>query len=243
MAGHDDLSIASPAVHYTPSLSSQLEGAGRAGAAHPTCPRCGKIHGTGERFCFTCGIACADTLMKSSAERGDETLVTCCTCGVPHRRDLPVCVKCGAVFSLPLGLATPVTTADLASTLPQLAEPSKKRRARAPTTTTLCFEVGGLPLTFSIVEKVIVGRCASSGCDDVTVDLSGFGAYEMGVSRRHVRIGRRGTLVYAADIGSRNGTWLNGQQLLVYGERLLHNGDDLRLSHLSLHVKSISESS
>ncbi len=36
---------------------------------------------------------------------------------------------------------------------------------------------------------------------------------------------------------SANGTWLNGQRLLVNGERLLRHGDEVQLSHLKLRVR------
>ena len=70
-----------------------------------------------------------------------------------------------------------------------------------------------------------------------TVDLSAFGAEGMGVSRLHIRIRRKGILLYVADLDSTNGTHLNGRKLIPDGDRVLRDGDELYLGRLCIRVR------
>lgn len=56
------------------------------------------------------------------------------------------------------------------------------------------------------------------------------------VSRRHARITQAGKQYYLEDLGSSNGTWLNGNRLVAYKPHPLQNGDVIRLSQLLLFV-------
>lgn len=73
-------------------------------------------------------------------------------------------------------------------------------------------------------ESVIIGR--GKECDIV---LS-----EQQVSRQHIKIKLVGETYYMEDLNSRNGTWLNGEQ--ISGERLLKDGDEI---HVAMVVKMI----
>jgi DNA-binding winged helix-turn-helix (wHTH) protein len=73
-------------------------------------------------------------------------------------------------------------------------------------------------------ESVIIGR--GKECDIV---LS-----EQQVSRQHIKIKLVGEAYYIEDLNSRNGTWLNGEQ--ISGERLLKDGDEI---HVAMVVKMI----
>jgi pSer/pThr/pTyr-binding forkhead associated (FHA) protein len=59
------------------------------------------------------------------------------------------------------------------------------------------------------------------------------------VSRRHVLIIREGNLLKVADLGSTNGTYLNGVRLQQHQPRLLRTGDRLSLGELVLKVSSL----
>jgi pSer/pThr/pTyr-binding forkhead associated (FHA) protein len=68
------------------------------------------------------------------------------------------------------------------------------------------------------------------------VDLTSDGGVEKGVSRRHARILKRGAKIYVEDLGSSNGTFVNGQKLSPYFPEALTNGDNLRLGGLEIEV-------
>ncbi len=117
------------------------------------------------------------------------------------------------------------------------AAPQPTGNAIASDQTPIIFEIDGTYLMLPSGKVIIIGRRSSKSTDEQPdVDLSAFDAHAKGVSRCHVRIKRQGTLVYLADIGSTNGTWLNGHRLILHGERLLRSGDALQLSHLKIRV-------
>ena len=67
------------------------------------------------------------------------------------------------------------------------------------------------------------------------VDLSPFKAEEYGVSRRHARLTLNTATreVEITDMGSLNGTFINGQRLSPNRPRFLNSGDEVRLAYLT----------
>jgi pSer/pThr/pTyr-binding forkhead associated (FHA) protein len=59
----------------------------------------------------------------------------------------------------------------------------------------------------------------------------------MGVSRRHARILKQGGMVVVEDMGSINGTFINGKRLDPYLPEVLNDGDILQLGKLKIEVK------
>jgi pSer/pThr/pTyr-binding forkhead associated (FHA) protein len=102
----------------------------------------------------------------------------------------------------------------------------------------IILQIGADSVTVPVAEVVTIGR--SSDIPDDTrpdVDLGPFGAGDQGVSRKHIKIKRKNILVYVTDLGSTNGTLLNGRRLIPNAERLLRNGDELQLGRLKIKVK------
>ena len=85
-------------------------------------------------------------------------------------------------------------------------------------------------------DAIIIGRI-----DRVTglapdIDLTAYGAEELGVSRQHARLELGLHIVYITDLGSTNATYLNGHRLEAYQPRILRDGDVIWLGRLKLHV-------
>lgn len=68
------------------------------------------------------------------------------------------------------------------------------------------------------------------------IDLSPYQAYAAGVSRLHALIKRDGKRVVIMDLGSSNGTYVNGKRLTPQTERLLNHGDVVALGKLKLQI-------
>ena len=81
---------------------------------------------------------------------------------------------------------------------------------------------GGRELRALDSERMTVGTLESN---DVVVDADG-------VSRVHAAFERFGDSWCVRDLGSRNGTFVNGGR--VIGEQALHSGDEIRLGRLRL---------
>lgn len=92
----------------------------------------------------------------------------------------------------------------------------------------------GQQIEVSLRRECVLGR--ASGDRHPDIDLSDYNAIEMGVSRRHVRIVRQFGTAQVEDLGSLNGTFLNGERLLPHQSRVLRHEDELRLGRLVLRV-------
>ena len=69
------------------------------------------------------------------------------------------------------------------------------------------------------------------------IDLTLDSGLEKGVSRRHARILKREGTILVEDLGSINGTFLNGKPLSPYLPAILHHGDQLQLGKLLIEVE------
>jgi pSer/pThr/pTyr-binding forkhead associated (FHA) protein len=79
---------------------------------------------------------------------------------------------------------------------------------------------------------LIVGRAAQTGRVGVDIDLTLYGGYKKGVSRIHATIRREKATVTIEDMGSANGTYVNGQQLIPGQRCVLRHGDEISLGQL-----------
>jgi FHA domain len=161
----------------------------------------------------------------------DESLgedLVCRTCGLVYLPGTTLCARCGRCLT------------DDYETFPVdfelLAEEYMKRqqgKAFLPERDALSFIVDGEPLTVPPLKSAIIGRV--NGDEETTppdIDLTPFKAAQKGVSRYHASIKRNGPMLYLTDLQSRNGTWLNGKRLVGTEERLLRDGDTVRLGRL-----------
>ncbi len=157
--------------------------------------------------------------------------VTCENCGTANPEREAYCYACGHI--LPAGKEQ-VSTSALPDEplIPQIrwgtAYFGEKTllRIRVRDQNAL-FEVG-------FTDELILGRTHGGEIPDV--DLSNYNAKDLGVSRQHVKLTRETATVMVQDLGSKNGTYLNGQKLMPYQPRVLRNEDELRLGRLTLRV-------
>jgi hypothetical protein len=99
------------------------------------------------------------------------------------------------------------------------------------------------PLVLPRVERLILGRAGASGLRHPDIDLSAWGAVEHGVSRLHAAIEIRDEAVFLTDLGSTNGTYLNGLRLSAGEHRVVCSGDTIYLGNLMAHLyfRSLTE--
>lgn len=90
------------------------------------------------------------------------------------------------------------------------------------------------------LEKVLhVGRVDPSANIFPEIDLTDDDVVNKCVSRRHARILRQDNRVVVEDLGSVNGTFINGNRLAPYLPEILNDGDILQLGKLLIEIKIV----
>jgi pSer/pThr/pTyr-binding forkhead associated (FHA) protein len=180
---------------------------------------------------------------------------TCPNCGYANRPGGVFCENCGATL---IGGVSPLKTRSLADKATGTLDPSKVEDSSQvlpvgadiigeqgteefPEDGVLRLEVGEgtKPMLISIPSTVVFGRRDAATGSAPDVDLTPFAGYRMGVSRRHAEIRRdvdNPRRIVLWDLGSSNGTFLNGDRLISHRAYVLHNGDQVRFGQLSIRV-------
>lgn len=94
----------------------------------------------------------------------------------------------------------------------------------------------GQVLPLSTRNEFTLGRISEGQPIMPDIDLSPYQAYAAGVSRLHAVIKRDGNRIIFIDLGSANGTYINGKRLTPNGEQVLKHGDTIALGKLKLQI-------
>ncbi len=93
----------------------------------------------------------------------------------------------------------------------------------------------GTCISLDVQHPIALGRGESKERQHL-IDLSDFNALEHGVSRLHCRLQRHDGHLVVLDLGSANGTYINGEPLIPHHAHILHHGDKLILGTLHMLV-------
>jgi hypothetical protein len=128
-------------------------------------------------------------------------------------------------------------------TLPIIEQPELERSVRWGSvflgkSAMLALRIKGRqePIHVEITGRCVIGRVHPRSEERPDLDLNKYGAFFHGVSREHVAITKDGNLLQIEDLGSTNGTYLNGMKLFPHQPRMLRDGDELCLGHLVMRI-------
>jgi len=164
-------------------------------------------------------------------------MITCTNCRNRELEGELYCSECGA--RLPIGQPAPTSTAAFVQTRGMreayVPSPSTGADRLGPGQITLLVEGTPQPVLLEGRPEYILGR---EGSEQVTPDLNlnPYGAREKGVSRVHAALRRDRSQVLLIDLGSTNGTRLNGKTLAAHQPIRVENGDEIRLGRLMLTI-------
>ncbi len=163
-------------------------------------------------------------------------MAECPKCGRENHKLEKICVYCGESI---IDISQRTATRKRGDTDYQEGEP-RYGSPRFGVRATLSLKVVGTNDVFSFdadeIEELSIGRADPKTGSAPGVDLNKFDALDKGVSRDHAAIICRDGALYIMDKGTPNGTFLNGQKLVAHQPRVLRDGDEIRLSHLSLQI-------
>lgn len=171
----------------------------------------------------------------------------CPACGTINRPGVIFCEKCGTSLLAGKPQAAPTKALD-ANAINEVLNIVQQSQAQAeaheaetfPEGGVLRLEIKGSPehIDLSFKEKeIILGRRDPATGVLPHVDLAPFAGYRMGVSRRHSQI-RLSDDNYLSifDLGSSNGTYLNGKKLDPNSPYRLNNHDEITLGQIVIRV-------
>lgn len=167
----------------------------------------------------------------------------CPNCKHLNRIGVAFCENCGASLIGDAPLSTHLISS---STLP-----AETREAVAviksvdsfPADVMLRIEIPDAePILLKQRHETIFGRRDPATGATPDVDMTPFAGYRMGVSRRHAAIRRtENNQLELWDLGSSNGTYLNGVRLPAHRPNRLKDGDEIRLGQMVMRVRFTHE--
>jgi len=164
-------------------------------------------------------------------------MIRCQECGTDNPEAEVYCFKCGSL----LDTAAIDITIDTTTPMENKTSPvDPKRRwgtAHFDSDSFLILSVRDYetePMQVNLSHDKTIGRIHEGFTPEI--DLSGFDAYEQGVSRQHAILRRQNDTIVIVDLNSANNTFLNGQRLVPDQPRILRDGDEIRLGQLVLRV-------
>lgn len=163
--------------------------------------------------------------------------IECHNCGKKNRINEVFCYSCGQLLDSPLSIA--LETRQFADATDQLFTDEyfgdESIMALIVRDTQVNFEMRPQLRR----HEMVVGRSSNAGTMSPDVDLTDADGAMLGVSRLHlaVRYEPGDNAIQVNDLGSANGTFINGQRLHPKEVRILRSGDELRLGRLVLRVR------
>ena len=94
----------------------------------------------------------------------------------------------------------------------------------------------GQVLPLSSRNEFTLGRISDGQPIMPDIDLSPYQAYAGGVSRLHAIIKRDGNRILFMDLGSANGSYINGKRLQPNAEQYINHGDIVALGKLKMQI-------
>lgn len=165
---------------------------------------------------------------------------TCPNCKSKQFEGTIFCAECGAAMvpntrretTMSLGQRGP--TGDLSDSATVVPSPAP---SPAGPRLTIVIMNSGRRISLDVGEDLLIGRKDNARGIYPDVDLGLDGGYDAGVSRRHAIISYTNGTYLIEDLGSANGTFVNGRQLAPQAPTMLSSGDELKCGTLLMRVE------
>ncbi len=168
-------------------------------------------------------------------------MIVCSNCKHINMAGAIFCSECGK----PLAGSNPLTTQTInTEQVPETSQQRPEHAAQSDPSTpvalndwvTLHLLDTGQVLPLAERNEFTLGRISEGQPIMPDIDLSPYQAYARGVSRLHAVLKREASHVFIMDLGSSNGTFVNGKRLDPNIDQTVANGDVIALGKLKIQI-------
>jgi hypothetical protein len=166
-------------------------------------------------------------------------MIECPACGEKYRPGTLFCSECGEYLVTGGTLQTdPLPEDELpeSKASPWASESDAPADTETPLPLRIKIESSGRQVELPSNSELLVGRLDADNAIFPDLDLTSDYALQDGISRRHCVLHLQGTAYLVEDLGSSNGTYLNGKRLTPHLLHVLKDGDELQLGRAVLTV-------
>ena len=166
-------------------------------------------------------------------------MIICPNCHHNEVEGAIFCSECGSLLEGAPGLATLNISGNASNKLKGTITENPihpPASAALEAAVSICIVDSGQVIPLEDREAYSLGRSAEGQPILPDIDLAPYHAYENGVSRLHASISFDEKQILATDLGSVNGTRINGQKIPAHKPWLIHHGDILTLGKLKLQI-------
>lgn len=165
-------------------------------------------------------------------------MIICSTCNAENVDNTLFCVECGDYLQADESQHTNAVGMKFEELGLDKVTPPDPTKGLGTGPLAISLEIGEVKraLQIPLSKPIHMGRIDPNGNIFPEVDLTYDGGAEKGVSRRHARILKKNQSIYIEDLGSSNGTFVNGEKLMPYFPEQISDGDAIRLGRLQIKV-------
>ncbi|OQY31135.1 MAG: hypothetical protein B6243_08945 [Anaerolineaceae bacterium 4572_5.2] len=163
-------------------------------------------------------------------------MIMCPSCQHKEVEGTIFCSECGAQLESMDSMITRTIQTNGMSAVKAGASEKQSSGAQMAGWVTLQLLDSGQFLPLTERNEFTMGRVSEGQPIMPDIDLTPYRAYECGVSRLHAVVKKRNSQVFIMDLGSSNGTYVNGERLEIERERALSHGSVISLGKLKIQV-------
>ncbi len=167
-------------------------------------------------------------------------MITCPYCTHKELEGAIFCSQCGTDLLRRDGKPTSEVhhvTEDQQAQTKQIPTYTEDEPPRSIQQLTLRFHQEEKNLPVHVGMEITLGRISPGQSILPDVDLAPYGAYEAGVSRIHAKLSVSKNGISLMDLGSANGTRVNGKKIAPRTVCWLHDQDEISLGKLKFHIQ------
>ncbi len=165
-------------------------------------------------------------------------MIICPTCFNEELEGALFCIACGTQLTHQTKSPTETVVYTNPNQPADSAAETRISKAAAPGTTQVAFKIvsSGQIIPLEGGEEFTIGRVSGTQPILPDIDLTPYQAYEGGVSRLHATLHIAPESVTISDLGSANGTQINGVKVPAHSPQALNNGDVLTLGKFRVEI-------